>query len=730
MQRAVNKIRSNEYRQKMGAVLTKIKNTKEYQSTSMTDYDVVFESVDMYSNLQNDVMLEKDAMEGGVHKRFHSWMRRERISTLFFIPLLGALIGTMGLICDLILLRISEGRLKLTTATSFYFINVILYISYSVFLGFIAAACVSFISPYAVGSGIPEIKSILSGIDLSRVLGMRTLLAKIVGILCATGAGLVVGRTGPFMHASTIIAHQMMQLRTFSNIRKNQITRYQMMIAALAAGVTANFGAPIGGLLFSIEITGTNCLFGSLWKGLLCATTCAIIFEASRTLTGGVAFAAVYEFDFSVKHIGMVELLSFVGMGIVCGLFGAFFVYAYEKMVRFRLRYQVLRQSRIGLVTVVTFFSAIAIYLSGPFGRLSLSKEMVALLNNKDIVPNLFANQYYDLVLFIAVKFVLTIFNVMLPIPGGAITPFLVLGAALGRLYGLLITDRFNTAIIAAGYGVIGSAGLCSGTIRALSPSIFVLELTGQLSLLIPVLICSITATAVGNLFNNPLFDVALKIQNLPFLSNFRSDKVYRMLAKDVMRSNIQCLSMSTPLSVVKEYLSKPVDDVMFVPLVQSELTMVLEGIAERSSLDYVVNTYINQWKDRYHTPAPNEAILANPSSSSSPPHPDEQQHGEHQPLRVTTEEIVPDDPAHDADRVQPLVVEDDGWKNVLLVDAMNESDTAVLMDFSPSQIPDTTPLNKVFHLFIMLGLSFTFVTRYGALVGVITKRDLIKQQL
>jgi hypothetical protein len=48
LQRAVSKIRSNEYREKMGAVLTNIKNTKEYQSTSMTDYDVVFESVDMY----------------------------------------------------------------------------------------------------------------------------------------------------------------------------------------------------------------------------------------------------------------------------------------------------------------------------------------------------------------------------------------------------------------------------------------------------------------------------------------------------------------------------------------------------------------------------------------------------------------------------------------------------------------------------------------------------------
>lgn len=735
LQRAVSKIRSNEYREKMGAVLTNIKNTKEYQSTSLTDYDVVFESVDMYTNLQQDVLVEKDAIEGGFHRRLHSWMRKERISTLLFIPLLGILIGLMGLMCDMALLGISKGRARLVVATPFYFLNMLLYIAYSVFLAFIAAACVSFISPYAVGSGIPEIKSILSGIDLSRVLGLRTLLAKLIGMVGAVGAGLVVGRTGPFMHASTIIAHELMKLQMFANIRKNQITRHQMMISALAAGVTANFGAPIGGLLFSIEVTGTNCLFGSLWKGLLCACTCAIIFELSRTLTGGVAFRAVYNFEFAPHSYGFLELATFVGMGIVCGLLGAFFVFAYERFVRFRLRYKILRTSRIGLVTVVATLSALAIYISGPFGRLPLAKSMVALLNDEPLYPNLFSNKFFNLGIFIFSKFFLTIFNVMLPIPGGAITPFLVLGAAAGRMYGEYVHANFGAAIIPAGYAVIGAAGLVSGTVRALSPCVFVLELTGQLSLLIPVLICSITATAVGNLFNNPLFDVALKIQNLPFLSNFRSDKVYRMQAKDVMRPNIQCLSMSTPLRVVKEYLAKPIDDIIFIPLVQSEATMVLEGIAERSSLEYVVNTYIKDWTTRYRRHVPNEAILAAPSS----PNPDD---SERQHLR-TAEEITVDEEElpfappplteeEDGGREHGDVieVEDEGWKDVMLVDAMNESNTAVLMDFSPSQTPDTTPLNKVFHLFVMLGLSFTFVTRYGALVGVITKRDLIKQEL
>jgi H+/Cl- antiporter ClcA len=116
--------------------------------------------------------------------------------------------------------------------------------------------------------------------------------------------------------------------------------------------------------MFAIEVTGTNSLFGSLWKGLLCACTCAIIFELSRGLTGGVAFQAVYNFEFAPKPYGVPELLTFVGIGIVCGLLGAFFVFAYERFVRFRLRYKILRQSRIGLVTVVATLSALALYPS------------------------------------------------------------------------------------------------------------------------------------------------------------------------------------------------------------------------------------------------------------------------------------------------------------------------------------------------------------------------------
>ncbi|GAM20131.1 hypothetical protein SAMD00019534_033060, partial [Acytostelium subglobosum LB1] len=610
MQNVVHNIRSNEYKRKMHKVLTKIKDTKEYKATSMADYDVVFESVDMYSNLQSDPTMEKDDVEtvkdlDSYKRRVQHWFKKERISTLMFIPILGILIALMGIMCDEVLKQLNNLRLNLMgdDKDMYNWKYGLIYVAYCTGLSFISVSCISFISPYAVGSGIPEMKSILSGINLSRVLGFKTLVSKLIGMVAATAAGLTIGRTGPFMHASAIIAHQMMQLKMFSNIKKNQIVRYQMFICALASGVVANFGAPIGGLLFAVEITATNCISGNLWKGFLCGTTTAIIFYLSRPLIGGSYSFSVYTVNLNdlPTSYTITDLLLVVSIGIITGLIGALFVFLFEKIVRFRLRYPILKQSRIGLVVTIAIMSSALTYMAGPLAREPFSAAMKAFISHPadNPKPYLFPadkndpyiNGVYNLLVYIGLKLFLTAFNITIPIPGGAITPFIVTGAAMGRLFGMTVNHYGISKISTVGYAVIASAGLVSGATRAMSPSIFVLELTGQLSLLMPVLICSITSSAVGNFFNKPLFDTALKIQGLPFLSAFRSEKVYSMTAKQVMKTDINYLSMASTVKEIKEYLSK--FRYTFIPVVDSQEHMLLVGLVERSSLDDLVDTHI-----------------------------------------------------------------------------------------------------------------------------------------
>eukprot|EP00659_Diplonema_papillatum_P012616 gene12616-19537_t len=77
----------------------------------------------------------------------------------------------------------------------------------SVFYGLLCAWLVTTFAPYAAGSGIPEIKTILSGIRINRYLGGWTLLIKCTGLALSVGAGLSLGKEGPFVHVATCVGN-------------------------------------------------------------------------------------------------------------------------------------------------------------------------------------------------------------------------------------------------------------------------------------------------------------------------------------------------------------------------------------------------------------------------------------------------------------------------------------------------------------------------------------------
>lgn len=58
----------------------------------------------------------------------------------------------------------------------------VVWVSYAVSLVFMSAAFVHYVAPQAIGSGIPEMKTILRGVILKEYLTFRTLVAKMVRI--------------------------------------------------------------------------------------------------------------------------------------------------------------------------------------------------------------------------------------------------------------------------------------------------------------------------------------------------------------------------------------------------------------------------------------------------------------------------------------------------------------------------------------------------------------------
>lgn len=103
------------------------------------------------------------------------------------------------------------------------------------------------------GAGVPEIKTILSGFVIPKFLGPKVLVLKTLGAILAVASGLPLGKEAPLIHIGACIANLVAQL--FPKYAHNGKQLREVIVAGSAAGISAAFGAPIGGVLFAYEVS-------------------------------------------------------------------------------------------------------------------------------------------------------------------------------------------------------------------------------------------------------------------------------------------------------------------------------------------------------------------------------------------------------------------------------------------------------------------------------------------
>ena len=103
----------------------------------------------------------------------------------------------------------------------------------------------------AAGSGVAEVKVILSGFVIHGYLGVKTLVIKTLALILSVASGLSLGKEGPYVHIATCVGN--IACRFFPKYNLNDGKRREILSASAASGVGVAFGAPIGGVLFSLE---------------------------------------------------------------------------------------------------------------------------------------------------------------------------------------------------------------------------------------------------------------------------------------------------------------------------------------------------------------------------------------------------------------------------------------------------------------------------------------------
>jgi chloride channel 2 len=114
-----------------------------------------------------------------------------------------------------------------------------------------------------------------------------------------------------------------------------------MYSAAVAAGMTATFGAPFGALLFSIEVSSTYYIVSNFFKGFFCACFALLIFKVTDMIPWLHMFIPTrFPQQIEISH----ELLLFALLGILSGLFASVFVQIMTNIIfaRHRLNIPIL----------------------------------------------------------------------------------------------------------------------------------------------------------------------------------------------------------------------------------------------------------------------------------------------------------------------------------------------------------------------------------------------------
>ncbi|XP_063772671.1 chloride channel protein 2 isoform X2 [Pseudophryne corroboree] len=550
-----------------------------------------------------------------------------------FLILLGLLMALVSWVMDFtIAVCLQAHKWMYGGLDSNVFLQYLAWVTYPVVLITFSAGFTQILAPQAVGSGIPEMKTILRGVVLKEYLTLKTFIAKVIGLTCALGSGMPLGKEGPFVHVASMCAALLSKFMSlFGGIYENESRNIEMLAAACAVGVGCCFAAPIGGVLFSIEVTSTFFAVRNYWRGFFAATFSAFIFRVlavwnkdEETITA--LFKTRFRLDFPFD---LQELPAFAVIGIASGFGGALFVYLNRKIVelmrkqkainKFLMKKRLLFPALVSLlISTLTFPPGFGQFMAG---QLTQKETLVTLFDNttwaqqgvsEDFMfrgassawKNPRTNVFVTLVVFILMKFWMSALATTIPVPCGAFMPVFVIGAAFGRLVGESMaawfpdgihSDGSTYRIVPGGYAVVGAAALSGAVTHTVSTAVIVFELTGQISHILPVMIAVILANAVAQSLQPSLYDSIIRIKKLPYLPElgFGHQERYNVRVEDIMLRNIPFVTLNTKYRELQELLTDC--RMKNLALVETAESMVLLGSIECSQLVSLLRFQLNR---------------------------------------------------------------------------------------------------------------------------------------
>lgn len=360
------------------------------------------------------------------------------------------------------------------------------------FVSVVCASSIAFVvrevAPRAAGSGIPEITAYSAGFKVVDLLRPITLIVRAAGLGLVVATNMWLGHEAPLVSVAAITAGLMPCARSEAH-RRDRVT------AAAATGIAAAFRAPIGGLLFVLEIFDPSPAV--MWQSFVAAAAAGIFLEVfNPTLTDSAYFHVAGD---RVWHT--IELLPFVILGALGGLWGSACIWvhgAIGRLARWPIS-TVAAAAAIsalsGKVTKLTSIPHIQI-LTEAFAECRPGEQKIVCENGGNVLSLLWT---------VLTGAILTPLSFGLPLPSGILLPSIVVGALGGRLFGmatqkileqlpLFLSTSFcpdvkEHCVTPGVYALVGAAAALTGVTRLTLSSVAILfEISGALSYIVPIM--------------------------------------------------------------------------------------------------------------------------------------------------------------------------------------------------------------------------------------------------
>jgi len=322
-----------------------------------------------------------------------------------------------------------------------------------------------------LGSGTEEVVMAYNNHDVK--MDERSFPLKMLAAILTIGMGGSAGQEGPSVYAGGVVGSWIW--RRLRRVGLGDDDRRTLILAGAAAGIGAVFKAPLTGVIFALEAPYKDDLaHDALIPSLLSSVSSYL------TLIAIDGPEPLFRFPGAVP-LSLMDIGAAAVLAVVCGLAALVFIGVYRSVLNLmrKLKMQLLFRALIGAL-VISIIGVISVSLFQRPYPLGLSYDLINVALTQNTLPS-------TLMALFVMKLFATSFTLGTTGVGGIFIPQIVMGAALGGIFG----EAFFPARVGLFVAVGMASFLAAGYKTPLAAVAFVAETTFGPGYLIPSLVAA-----------------------------------------------------------------------------------------------------------------------------------------------------------------------------------------------------------------------------------------------